>query len=101
MLLLAAAPNLVFRVVGVFLSLGMNEESEALAFIRALATALLAGVVGKLLAAPPGALAATSLAARLVALALAMATFRFGGRSLLRALIVGEAALVASLFLGL
>jgi hypothetical protein len=101
MLLLAAAPNIALRVVGVFLSRGMNEESEALAFIRALATALLAGVVGKLLAAPPGALAATSLGARIAALALAMAVFRFAGRSLWRALLAGEAALIASLLVGL
>lgn len=100
MLVLAAAPNLVFRFLGVFLSRGLDEGSEALAFVRAVASALLAGVVGKILAAPPGALAALSLPTRIGCFALAIGAFFAFRRSLFAALAVGEGALLAAFFLG-
>ena len=100
MLVLAAAPNVVFRFLGVFLSRGLDEGSELLAFVRAMASALLAGVVGKLLAAPPGALVLLSFPARVGALALAMAAFFAFRRSLLAAMLVGEAALLAGFVVG-
>jgi hypothetical protein len=99
MLVLACAPNIVFRVAGVFLSRGLDEGSELLAFVRAMATALLAGVVGKLLTSPPGALAQISGGARLAAFALAIAAFFACRRSLLAALATGEAALIAAFLL--
>ena len=99
MLVLAAAPNVVFRVMGVFLSRGLNEGSEALAFVRAMASALLAGVVGKLLAAPPGALAQLSFPTRIGVFALAVGAFFLFRRSLAAAFIVGEAALIAAFWL--
>lgn len=99
MLVLAGAPNIVFRFMGVFLSRGLDEGSEMLAFVRAMASALLAGVVGKLLAAPPGALAQLSMATRMGCFLLALAAFFAFRRSLLVALIVGEAALIAAFWL--
>ena len=42
-------PSEVWRVLGVFLSHGLDERSEILVWIRAVATTLLAGVVAKLL----------------------------------------------------
>lgn len=98
MLALAGAPNLVFRAMGVFLSRGLDEGSEALAFVRAVASALLAGVVGKLLAVPPGALAQLSFPTRIGCFALALAAFFAFRRSLIAALAVGEAALIAAFF---
>lgn len=92
MLALAGAPNLVF------LSRGLDEGSEALAFVRAVASALLAGVVGKLLAAPPGALAQLSFPTRIGCFVLAVAAFFAFKRSLIAALAVGEAALIAAFF---
>ena len=94
MLVLAGAPNVVFRFMGVFLSRGLDEDSEVLAFVRAMASALLAGVVGKLLAAPPGALAQLSMATRVGCFVLALAAFFAFKRSLFVALAVGEAALI-------
>ena len=100
MLILAAAPNIVLRVVGVLLSRGLNEDSEILAFVRAMASALLAGVVGKLIASPPGALAATTMGGRALSMVVAIAAFFALRRSFFAALIAGEATLVASLLLG-
>jgi hypothetical protein len=100
MIVLVAAPNIVFRVMGVFLSRGLDEGSELLAFVRAMASALLAGVVGKLLAVPPGALAQLSFPTRIGVFALAIAAFFAFRRSLFVSLAVGEAALVAAFYLG-
>ncbi|MBL8588918.1 MAG: AzlD domain-containing protein [Methylobacteriaceae bacterium] len=99
MLILAAAPNLILRVVGVLLSRGIDEQSEALAFVRGLALALLAGVVGKLIANPPGALAATTTTGRIGAILIAVAAFFLARRSIFAALLAGEATLIASLAL--
>lgn len=99
MLILAAAPNIVLRVAGVLLSRGLKEDSDLFAFVRAMAAALLAGVVGKLLASPPGALAATTMGGRAGALAVALIAFFALRRSFLAALIAGEAALAAGLWL--
>lgn len=99
MLILAAAPNFILRVVGVMLSRGLDEDSEILAFVRALAMALLAGVVGKLVASPPGALAATTAGGRVAALLVAVIAFFIARRSIFAALLAGEATLIASLLL--
>lgn len=99
MIVLAAAPNVVFRVAGVFLSRGLDEGSELLAFVRAMASALLAGVVGKLIVAPPGALAHLPMSARAGALALAVAAFFGFRRSLIAALLAGESAIVLGFLL--
>lgn len=100
MLILAALPNIVLRVAGVLLSRGLNEDSEIFAFVRAMAAALLAGVVGKLLTHPPGALAATTGPGRAAALAIALIAFFALRRSFLAALIAGEAALMAGVWIG-
>lgn len=100
MLALAAAPNIVFRVIGVLLSRGLDEGSELLAFVRAMASALLAGVVGKLLATPPGALAQLSFPTRIGCFAMAIGAFFAFRRSLLAAMLVGEAALIAAFVVG-
>lgn len=99
MLALAGAPNILFRILGVFLSRGLDEGSEAFAFVRAVASALLAGVVGKLLAAPPGALAQLGASTRVVCFLLSLAAFFAFRRSLLAALAVGEAALICAFWL--
>lgn len=92
MILLGFLPNMAFRALGVFLSRGLDESSEALAFIRAVATALLAGVVGKVLSSPPGALAHVPASGRVLAMAAAIAAFFLFRKSLPAALFVGLTA---------
>lgn len=99
MLILAGAPNIVLRVAGVLLSRGLDENSEWLAFVRVLALALLAGVVGKLIANPPGALMATTTTGRVIAILVAVLAFFVARRSIFAALVAGEAALVAGVLL--
>ena len=59
-----------------------------------MATALLAGVVAKLIVTPPGALAAVPLALRIGALAAAIAVILLDRRRILLAVLVGEAVLI-------
>ncbi len=50
-------PSEIWRWAAVFLVRGLSEDAEILVWVRAVATALLAGVVAKLLLSPSGALA--------------------------------------------
>ena len=95
LLVLGVLPTAIWRVLAVFVSHGMREGSEVLAWVQAVATTLLAGVVAKLLFTPSGALASVPLLARFGSLAIGLAAFLLLRRSLLAAVLVGEAALVA------
>src|SRR5258705_5567322 len=50
-------PNEVWRMLGLWLGAGVDEGSELLVWVRAVATAILAGVIAQILVQPPGALA--------------------------------------------
>ena len=50
-------PNEVWRMLGLWLGGGIDEGSEILVWVRAVATAILAGVIAQILVQPPGALA--------------------------------------------
>ena len=89
-------PSEVWRLLAVALSRGLDEEAEALIWVRHVATALLAGVVAKLLLAPGGALAAVPLPWRLGALAAGLSGFLALRRSVLAGVLVGGAVLIAA-----
>ena len=57
LVLVGFLPTEVWRVLAVFAAHRLDEDSEILVFVRAVATALLAGIVAKLLLTPAGALA--------------------------------------------
>ena len=50
-------PNEIWRMLGLWLGGGVDEGSELLVWVRAVATAILAGVIAQILVSPPGALA--------------------------------------------
>ena len=50
-------PNEVWRMLGLWFGGGIDEGSELLVWVRAVATAILAGVIEQILVLPPGALA--------------------------------------------
>ena len=50
-------PNEVWRMAGLWFGAGIDESSEILVWVRAVATAILAGVIAQILVQPPGALA--------------------------------------------
>lgn len=89
-------PTEVWRIIGVFAGRRLDEQSEVMIWVRLVATALVAGVVAKLVLTPSGALAAVPLIGRVGALALGLAAFFVLRRSVLGALAVGLAALIAA-----
>ena len=54
-------PNEVWRMLGIVASSGVDEGSELIIWVRAVATAILTGVVAKIIVFAPGALADVSL----------------------------------------
>ena len=56
-------PNEIWRMLGVWLGGGVDEGSELLLWVRAVATAILAGVIAQILVSPPGAGQRSRLAA--------------------------------------
>ena len=89
-------PSEVWRVLAVFLSRGFDEKAEIFVWVRGVATALVAGVVAKILFGPSGALISVPLAWRLGALALGVAAFFAVRRSVMTGVLAGEAALICA-----
>ncbi len=92
-------PSEVWRVLGVLLSHGLDERSEILVWIRAVATTLLAGVVTKLLLMPSGALAVVPLYGRIISLLIGLAGYFMMRRSVIAGIVLGEATLIATTWL--
>ena len=85
----------IWRWIGVFVGSALREDSEALIFVRATATALVAAVVGQLVIFPTGEIAALPLVVRVAALALGWLAFMATGRRVLVGVVVAEAVLLA------
>ncbi|HSG95253.1 MAG TPA: AzlD domain-containing protein, partial [Afifellaceae bacterium] len=60
----------IWRWLGVVAGNSLRDDSEALNWVKAVATALIAGVIGNLILFPAGALASAPVALRLAAAAL-------------------------------
>ena len=95
LVLVGFLPTEVWRMLGVVLARGLDESSEILVWVRAVATAILTGVVGKLVIFAPGALAAVPLAVRLGAATLGLAAFLLVRRSVFAGVATASAAIVA------
>jgi hypothetical protein len=95
LILVGFLPSEIWRVLGVVLSRGLDERSEVIVWVRAVATTLLAGVVAKLLISPAGALTAVPLAGRFASLSIGLVAFFVLKRSVIAGILAGEAALIA------
>jgi hypothetical protein len=94
LLLFAILPTEIWRWLAVAFSRRLDANSPALEWVRAVATALLAGIVAKLIVAPPGALAAVPLALRVGALGVTLGIMLFDRRRVMLAVLAGEAVLI-------
>ena len=99
LLLVGFLPSEVWRWLGVLLGRSLDEDSEIVLWVRAVATALVAGVVARIVLFPPGGLADVPLGVRLGAITCGLIGFFVLKRSPFAGLIVGEAALVAGALL--
>ena len=93
-ILVGFLPSEIWRVLGVLLSRGLAEDAEVLKWVRAVAAALLAAVIAKLLLAPSGALMAVPLATRVASVLVGLAAYFAIRRSVIAGVILGEATLI-------
>jgi branched-subunit amino acid transport protein len=88
-------PNEVWRMVGLWFVSGIDEGSEVLVWVRAVATAILAGVIAQILVQPPGALAIVPDALRYGAVVAGFAVFLVTKRSIFAGVVCGEIVMIA------
>jgi hypothetical protein len=94
LLLVGFLPNEIWRWLGIVLARGLDEDAEPVVWVRAVATAVLAGVIARIIVLPPGALAGVAMPVRVAAMALGFAGFLVLRRSALAGILIGEAALM-------
>jgi hypothetical protein len=92
----------VWRWLGVFASGRLREDSEVMVFVRCVATALVAGVIAKLILFPTGALGNAPVALRIAAALCGFAAFFVARQRVVVGVAAGEVVLIGGwLLLGL
>ncbi len=99
LVLVGFLPNEIWRWLGFMLARGIDEGSELLVWVRAVATAVLAAVIAKLIFFAPGALASVPLSVRLAAMAAGFLAFIVFRRSVFAGVAAGEVALIVGALL--
>ena len=94
LILVGFLPNEIWRVIGMLTARGLNEDSQLVILSRTVATALLAGVIAKLILFSSGELANIPLAVRIGATVCAFGTYVAMRRSVFAGVIAGETALL-------
>jgi len=87
--------NEIWRAAGVVIGGKMDENAEILIWVRAVAAAILAGVIAQILISPPGVLATVPAAVRFSAAAFGFAVFLIARRSVFAGVLAGEVIIVA------
>ncbi len=99
LVLVGFLPNEIWRLMGFILARGIDESSEILVWVRAVATSVLAAVIAKLIFFAPGALATVPLSVRVTALVAGFVGFMALKRSVFAGVAIGEAVLIAGALL--
>ncbi len=68
-------PTVIWRFLGVYFGEKITEDSEVFIWVRAVATALIAALVMRIVIAPTGLLAQTALSSRVLALVAAVVIY--------------------------
>ena len=95
LILVGFLPNEVWRVLGFVLVRGLDEDSQVVVWVRAVATATLAAVLAQLILSSQGALAAIPVWVRIGASCAGLLAFMIARRSVLVGVLAGEAVLAA------
>jgi len=98
LLLAGFLPNEIWRMIGVWFGAGVDEGSELLVWVRAVATAILAGVIAQILIQPPGALAGVPDWLRYAAVAGGCVVFLTTRRSIFAGVVSGELLMLAGMW---
>jgi hypothetical protein len=88
-------PNQIWRMLGLWLGSGIDEGSELLVWVRAVATAILAGVIAQILVQPPGALASVPSLLRYGAVVAGFIVYMLARRSVFAGVVGGEIVMLA------
>ena len=95
LLVAGVIPNQIWRMLGLWLGGGLDEGSELLIWVRAVATAILAGVIAPIVVQPPGALASVPGFLRYGAVAAGFVAFLLARRSIFAGVACGEIVMLA------
>ncbi len=93
-LLAGVLPTVVWRWAGAVLVGRLDENSQALVFIRCVATSLVAAVIAQFIFYPTGALSDVPVLIRLTAALIGFCAFILSGQRMLVGIVVTEALLV-------
>lgn len=85
-----------WRWLGAFLGRSLSPQDAVFVWVKAVSTALVAGLVMRLVLFPAGTLASMPLSARLLAVAAGIAGFYLARRNLLAGIVSGCAAMAAA-----
>jgi hypothetical protein len=96
LILVGFLPNEVWRWLGLLAARGLEEDSQIVVWVRAVATAILAGVIAQLISTSSGVLATIPLGVRIAAAVAGFIAFLLLRRSVLAGVIVGEVVLLVS-----
>jgi hypothetical protein len=88
-------PTDVWRWLAVFSGRKLDEDSEIMIFIRGVATAMVAGVIMRLVIFPTGDLETVPLFVRAGSVVVAFAVYFLSKRSMIAGVIAGEAVMIA------
>ena len=95
LLVAGVIPNQIWRMLGLWLGGGLDEGSELLIWVRAVATAILAGVIAQIVVQPPVALASVPGFLRYGAVAAGFVAFVLARRSIFAGVACGEIVMLA------
>jgi hypothetical protein len=98
LILLGFLPNEVWRFLGLWLARGLDEDSQIVLIARAVATALITGVVAKLIVFATGALETIPISVRIAAAVGGFVAFLAVRRSVFVGVAVAEVLLLAGGF---
>jgi branched-subunit amino acid transport protein len=87
-------PNQIWRMLGLWFGGGIDEGSELLIWVRAVATAILAGVIAEIVVQPPGALASVPAWLRYAAVGAGCLGFVGARKSIFAGVVCGEIVLL-------
>ncbi len=95
LLLAGVLPNQIWRWLGLWLGGGLDEGSDLLMWVKAVATAILAGVIAQIVVEPPGALASVPAVLRYGAVVAGFIGFTLARRSIFAGVVCGEIFMLA------
>ena len=98
LLLVGFLPNEIWRIAGLVLVRGLDEHSQIITWVRAVATAMLAGVLAQLVLSTTGALALIPVTVRIGAALIGFAAFMAARRSVFAGVAAGELAVMAGAY---